>query len=145
MPFAAGSMWRRRVSGASRCDRPHTSAAAPPTEPGTLPPTCRADTEAAEDDITTRTQLVVYPILDLARHTQDLHWYLRSLEEVLIRALASTSGLAGERLAGLTGVWVGGHKLAAIGVRARKWVTNHGLALNDSTGAERFVGVAAGP
>jgi hypothetical protein len=79
-------------------------------------------------------QVVLYPILNLARHTQDLHWYLRGLEEVIIRALAATSGLQGQRLQGLTGVWVEGHKLAAIGVRARKWVTYHGLALNVSTG-----------
>jgi hypothetical protein len=85
----------------------------------------------------------VYPILDLSRHTQDLHWYLRSLEEVLIRALASTSGLTGERVAGLTGVWVDGHKLAAIGVRARKWVTYHGLALNVSTGVRLWLLVCA--
>ncbi|GBF99410.1 plastidial lipoyltransferase-like [Raphidocelis subcapitata] len=75
-------------------------------------------------------QLVMYPILDLSRHTRDLHWYLRALEEVVARALAEVSGLKGERVEGLTGVWVGGAKLAAIGVRARKWVTFHGLALN---------------
>jgi hypothetical protein len=79
-------------------------------------------------------QLVMYPILNLNRHTQDLHWYLRVLEEVVIRALADTSGLQGERVPGMTGVWVDGQKLAAIGVRARKWVTYHGLALNVSTG-----------
>jgi lipoyl(octanoyl) transferase len=76
----------------------------------------------------------MYPILNLNRHTQDLHWYLRSLEEVIVRALADTSGLQGERVLGMTGVWVDGHKLAAIGVRARKWVTYHGLALNVTAG-----------
>eukprot|EP00879_Flechtneria_rotunda_P009526 GHRR01009970.1.p1 GENE.GHRR01009970.1~~GHRR01009970.1.p1 ORF type:complete len:219 (+),score=78.90 GHRR01009970.1:1399-2055(+) len=80
----------------------------------------------------------MYPILDLTHHTQDLHWYLRSLEEVIIRALANTSGLHGKRIDGLTGVWVQGHKLAAIGVRARKWVTYHGLALNVSTVLQPF-------
>ncbi len=79
-------------------------------------------------------QLVMYPILNLNHHTQDLHWYLRGLEEVIIQALANTSGLSGQRVAGMTGVWVDGHKLAAIGVRARKWVTYHGLALNVTTG-----------
>eukprot|EP00878_Enallax_costatus_P028758 GHUV01031098.1.p1 GENE.GHUV01031098.1~~GHUV01031098.1.p1 ORF type:complete len:229 (+),score=66.68 GHUV01031098.1:222-908(+) len=80
----------------------------------------------------------MYPILDLTQHTQDLHWYLRGLEEVIIRALADTSGLEATRIPGLTGVWVNGHKLAAIGVRARKWVTYHGLALNVSTVLEPF-------
>lgn len=80
----------------------------------------------------------MYPILDLTQHTQDLHWYLRGLEEVIIRALADTSGLGATRIPGLTGVWVDGHKLAAIGVRARKWVTYHGLALNVSTVLEPF-------
>lgn len=83
-------------------------------------------------------QLVMYPILDLHNHTQDLHWYLRGLEEVIIRALAATSGLEGQRVQGFTGVWVDGHKLAAIGVRARKWVTYHGLALNVSTDLQPF-------
>ena len=80
----------------------------------------------------------MYPILDLTRHKQDLHWYLRSLEEVIIRALAETSGLQGERVEGLTGVWVEGAKLAAIGIRARKWVTYHGLALNVTIDLQPF-------
>ncbi|KAL6770239.1 LPL2 [Auxenochlorella protothecoides x Auxenochlorella symbiontica] len=75
-------------------------------------------------------QLVMYPILDLKQLTQDLHWYLRSLEEVAIRALEAVSGIEGKREPGRTGVWVDGRKLAAIGVRARRWVTCHGLALN---------------
>lgn len=67
-------------------------------------------------------QLVMYPILNLQRqpHRQDLHWYLRSLEEVVIVALREAAGLEAERVPGLTGVWVDGHKLAAIGVRAKK-------------------------
>jgi len=75
-------------------------------------------------------QLVLYPLLHLARHRQDLHWYMRSLEEVVVRALAEVSGLQGERIPGLTGVWVGGSKVAAIGVRAKRWVTYHGVAIN---------------
>jgi len=79
-------------------------------------------------------QLVAYPIIDLKQHRQDLHWYLRQLEEAIIRALA-TVGLEGIRVPGLTGVWherPDGHrvKLASIGVHARDWVTWHGLALN---------------
>jgi len=75
-------------------------------------------------------QLVMYPILNLRNHKKDLHWYLRMLEEVVIRALDQVSGLQGERIEGLTGVWVDGHKVAAIGVRATRWITYHGLALN---------------
>ncbi|KAJ9521453.1 hypothetical protein QJQ45_008761 [Haematococcus lacustris] len=64
-------------------------------------------------------QLVLYPLLHLTQHQQDLHWYLRALEDVVIRALDQVSGLQGERLPGLTGVWVQGKKVAAIGVRAK--------------------------
>lgn len=74
-------------------------------------------------------QLVGYPILNLQRHQPDLHWYLRTLETVLIATLADY-GLLGERIKGLTGVWVEGHKLAAIGIQARRWITMHGFALN---------------
>ena len=79
-------------------------------------------------------QLVAYPIIDLKRHTQDLHWYLRQVEEGIIRGLA-TVGLSCARVAGLTGVWhtdPSGRrvKLASIGVHARDWVTWHGVALN---------------
>ena len=132
---------------------------------------------------------MVYPIINLRLFNQDLHWYLRSLEEVIIRCadeaaspssatavtmnkfsdkhapaklapiakqccraiylgllpklacfptgawlscrcLDEVSGLHGERIPGLTGVWVGGKKVAAIGVRAQRWVTYHGLAIN---------------
>src|SRR6188472_4270749 len=72
-------------------------------------------------------QLVGYPIVDLKRHKRDLHWYLRQVEEALIRAIAPF-GLAGDRRAGLTGVWTEGRKLASIGVHARDWVTWHGFA-----------------
>ena len=77
-------------------------------------------------------QLVGYPIIDLKRHRQDLHWYLRQVEETLIRALARF-GIAGGRVAKYTGVWVGDRKIASIGVHARDWVTWHGFALNVST------------
>ncbi len=75
-------------------------------------------------------QLVMYPILNLKLFQPDLHWYLRSLEEVVIKTLEDVSGLQGERIPGLTGVWVNGKKVAAIGVRATRWVSYHGLALN---------------
>jgi lipoyl(octanoyl) transferase len=86
-------------------------------------------------------QLVGYPILNLKRHQPDLHWYLRQLEEVIIRVLA-LYGLHGERLAGMTGVWVAGRKLAAIGIKVSRWITMHGFALNicpNLTGFEQIL------
>ncbi|MBD2292986.1 lipoyl(octanoyl) transferase LipB [Anabaena sphaerica FACHB-251] len=86
-------------------------------------------------------QLVGYPILNLHRYRQDLHWYLRQLEEVLIRVLANY-GLQGERISGFTGVWLEGRKVAAIGIKVSRWVTMHGFSLNvcpDLTGFERIV------
>jgi lipoyl(octanoyl) transferase len=82
-------------------------------------------------------QLVGYPIIDLKRHKQDLHWYLRQVEEALIRALGALS-IAAERTAGLTGVWTRGRKIASIGVHARDWVTWHGFALNVTTDLSYF-------
>jgi lipoate-protein ligase B len=82
-------------------------------------------------------QLVGYPIIDLKRHKRDLHWYLRQVEEALIRGL-TPFGIAGERNAGYTGVWTAGRKLASIGVHARDWVTWHGFALNVSTDLSYF-------
>ena len=86
-------------------------------------------------------QLVGYPILNLQNYFKDLHWYLRQLEEVLIRALA-TYGLKGDRVSGLTGVWLEGRKVAAIGIKVSRWITMHGFALNvcpDLTGFEQIV------
>jgi lipoyl(octanoyl) transferase len=86
-------------------------------------------------------QLVGYPILNLRYYQQDLHWYLRQLEEVLIRVLA-LHGLTGERILGMTGVWVEGRKLAAIGIKVSRWITMHGFALNvcpDLSGFEQIV------
>ena len=86
-------------------------------------------------------QLVGYPILNLRRHRQDLHWYLRQLEEVIIRTLAGY-GLVGDRIPGLTGVWLEGRKVAAIGIKVSRWITMHGFALNvcpDLTGFEKIV------
>ena len=86
-------------------------------------------------------QLVGYPIVDLKRHRKDLHWYLRQVEEALIRGLAPF-GIQGTRNEGYTGVWVerdvswpdhGPRKIASIGVHARDWVTWHGFALNVET------------
>lgn len=86
-------------------------------------------------------QLVGYPILNLQYYCKDLHWYLRQLEEVLIQVLAAY-GLQGERIPGLTGVWLEGHKVGAIGIKVRRWITMHGFSLNvcpDLTGFEQIV------
>jgi len=82
-------------------------------------------------------QLVGYPIIDLNGFYLDLHRYLRELEEVVIRTLAGY-GIASGRDAGLTGVWVGPNKIAAIGVKVSRWVTTHGFALNVGTDAKYF-------
>jgi lipoyl(octanoyl) transferase len=74
-------------------------------------------------------QLVLYPVLNLQHHGADLHHYLRSLEQVVLDVLAAL-GLAGERSSGQTGVWLEGRKVAAIGVGARRWISQHGVALN---------------
>jgi lipoyl(octanoyl) transferase len=76
-------------------------------------------------------QLVGYPILDLRRCGQDLHRYLRWLEDVLIELLAAYGVHAAAR-EGLTGVWVEDRKIASIGVGVRHWITMHGFALNVS-------------
>lgn len=82
-------------------------------------------------------QLVGYPIVDLKRHKQDLHWYLRQLEHALIGALAEYE-IPAERSTGYTGVWTRGRKIASIGVHARDWVTWHGFALNVTTDLSYF-------
>ncbi|BAU11899.1 lipoyltransferase [Leptolyngbya sp. NIES-3755] len=86
-------------------------------------------------------QIVGYPILNLNYYQRDLHWYLRQLEEVIIRVLA-VYGLSGTRISGLTGVWVKDRKLAAIGIKVSRWITMHGFALNvnpDLSGFDRIV------
>jgi lipoate-protein ligase B len=83
-------------------------------------------------------QLVGYPIFKLAPAEQDLHRFLRQLEEVLIRALARSVALEAERRPGATGVWAAGKKLASLGVAVRNWVTFHGFALNVATDLEYF-------
>ncbi|OQR86721.1 octanoyltransferase [Achlya hypogyna] len=91
-------------------------------------------------------QLVVYPIMNLTRapFKKDLHWYLRQVEQVVIETLGAFD-IAGERVDGLTGVWVsdGRHafpksKIAAVGTHASKWITMHGFALNVSTDLAGF-------
>jgi lipoyl(octanoyl) transferase len=82
-------------------------------------------------------QIVGYPILDLKPDRCDVHRYVRDLEDVLIRTTADI-GVQSGRVEGLTGVWVGGEKLAAIGVRIARWVTSHGFAINVTTDLDYF-------
>jgi lipoyl(octanoyl) transferase len=82
-------------------------------------------------------QLVGYPIIDLNPDRRDVHQYVRDLEEVLIRTV-DAFGITAGRLPGLTGVWVGNGKVAAIGVRIARWITSHGFALNVGTNLEHF-------
>ena len=74
-------------------------------------------------------QLVGYPIVDLRRMREDLHWYLRTLEDALIDALEAL-GIPADRNPGYTGVWTAGRKIASMGVHVKRWVTLHGFALN---------------
>ena len=82
-------------------------------------------------------QLVGYPIIDLRKHREDLHWYLRRLEAGLIDGLARM-GIEATTAAGLTGVWTGGRKIASIGIHVKQWVTFHGFALNVTTDMSFF-------
>jgi len=84
-------------------------------------------------------QIVGYPIISLAPH-QDLHAYLRFLEQVLINSLGSL-GLAAGRRPGQTGIWLGSRKIAAIGVAVKRWVTFHGFALNVNNDLAPFAGI----
>jgi lipoate-protein ligase B len=74
-------------------------------------------------------QLVGYPILDLSNYKKSVSWYMRTLEQVLIDTLIEFK-ITAHRNDGLTGVWVGDEKIAALGVRISRWVTMHGFALN---------------
>ena len=88
-------------------------------------------------------QLVVYPILDLDHHFTDIHRFLRTLEEAVIGTLEAY-GIKAGRIEGLTGVWIDGNdpdrarKICAFGIRASRWVTMHGLALNVNTDLRYF-------
>ncbi len=86
-------------------------------------------------------QLVVYPILNLASIRRDVAWYVRHLEEAMIRT-SMEYGITAGRRDGMTGVWVeaqsGEEKLGAIGVHISRWVTSHGLAYNVSTDLRYF-------
>lgn len=82
-------------------------------------------------------QIVGYPIINLNNFKKDIHWYLRSIEEVIIRTLEKF-GITSERIKDLTGVWVDNKKICAIGIKVTRWVTMHGFALNVSTQLDYF-------
>ncbi len=82
-------------------------------------------------------QVVGYPIFDLSRWHKDVHMYVRALEQILIDTLADFA-ITATRIAGLTGVWVDGRKIGAIGVHISRWVTSHGFALNLTTDLSYF-------
>jgi lipoyl(octanoyl) transferase len=82
-------------------------------------------------------QIVGYPILDLREWKRDVVAYVRAIEQVIIDALADF-GLTAGREPGMTGVWVAGAKIAAIGVHISRWVTSHGFALNATTDLSYF-------
>lgn len=82
-------------------------------------------------------QLVGYPIFDLSHYKQDLHWYLRTLEQALIEGLRILT-IPAERNPGYTGVWTRGRKIASIGIHVKQWVTWHGFALNVTTDLSDF-------
>lgn len=88
-------------------------------------------------------QLVAYPLLDLEQFRTDIHWYMRSLEEVVIQTLAHW-GISGQRYPGYTGVWLDAdddskaRKICAMGVRTSRWVTMHGIALNVNSNLDYF-------
>ena len=87
-------------------------------------------------------QLVAYPIITLRHGGRDVHRYVRTLEDVLITTCADFD-VAADRQEGLTGVWVGGAKIASIGIGVRRWTTYHGIALNVSTDLRFFAQIVA--
>lgn len=83
-------------------------------------------------------QLVIYPIFNISRHGKDLHRWMRDLEETMIATCASFGIEAGRLPLVNTGAWVRGRKIAAIGVKVRRWVNLHGIALNCETDLSVF-------
>ncbi|MEQ1858978.1 MAG: lipoyl(octanoyl) transferase LipB [Chthoniobacteraceae bacterium] len=98
-------------------------------DPGALPYPVQVTNRGGQATYHGPGQLVGYPIMDLRSRGQDLHRYMRALEEIIV-ATCAASGVSAGRRDGLTGVWVGERKIASIGVGVRRWVTMHGFALN---------------
>ena len=82
-------------------------------------------------------QITGYPIIDLRNYKKDVHWYLRQMEEVIIKVLSEYDTI-GKRVKEYTGVWVGDEKIAAIGVAVKRWITYHGFAFNVSPDLSHF-------
>ena len=85
-------------------------------------------------------QLVGYPILDLHNYKKSISWYMRGLEQLIINTLAEFM-ITAERKEGLTGVWVGDEKIAALGVRVTRWITMHGFSLNVTPDLTYYSGI----
>jgi lipoyl(octanoyl) transferase len=85
-------------------------------------------------------QIVGYPIINLEYWHKDTHKYLRALEEIIIQT-CSEYGITGERNSKYTGVWIGGRKIAAIGIKVSRWITMHGFAFNINTDLSLFNGI----
>ena len=85
-------------------------------------------------------QLVGYPILDLHNYKKSINWYMRGLEQLIINTLAEFM-VSAERKEGLTGVWVGDEKIAALGVRVTRWITMHGFSLNVTPDLTYYSGI----
>ena len=85
-------------------------------------------------------QLVGYPILDLSNYKKSISWYMRTLEQIIIDTV-SEFGIEAKRIEGLAGVWVGDEKIAALGVRIRRWVTMHGFSINVNTDLTFYDGI----
>ncbi len=82
-------------------------------------------------------QLIAYPVLNLTQWRESISWYLRALEEVVIRSLKAY-GVQGERLPEFTGVWIDGAKISAVGVGIRQWITFHGASINVAPNMDHF-------
>jgi lipoate-protein ligase B len=82
-------------------------------------------------------QLVGYPIFNLQNFKMDIHWYLRTLEQIIIDTLLNFK-IKSKRIKNLTGVWIGGQKICAIGIKITRWITMHGFALNVTTDLNYF-------
>ena len=82
-------------------------------------------------------QLVVYLVIDLSNYKKDLNWYLRKIEEIIIKVLNSFN-IDGSRKDGFTGVWCGNKKIASIGIGCKKWVTIHGFSINIDCNLNHF-------
>jgi len=85
-------------------------------------------------------QLVVYPIINLCLFRKDIHWYLRSLEDLIINSLGDFGARAQMRQ-GLTGAWMGERKIASIGVAIKSWIAFHGFSINIEKQGDEFYGL----